>query len=927
MENTTENVFRFVQLRPAFEPPPGSSIPLIGSTEFARELAPAKPDARVKMARGFLSRADWIEEYVSGDDAQRLIAAHREVLDQDGTVAQMRASAQQVLGSHSPGELRDLRGRLSDVLLALKFAGTAWSGVGRLDSLFRMNTLAVREPSAPVLELKWSEYLRRPLALPRNFGVALGPRRLRRNEEPQPAAPKREVAAEPQRREIQAAIDQLWSQLRQGSLVMPDDNERERPAFALTDRAVAALSARSHAVLDHFGLSASGQPVDQVLTALEARLTTAGYVEPRRPMVGPPPPSGEPPERPYLRDVGIADLLVVKQHLKRYDRVDIAHIENVLKGETKSRNHRDFERIEETVITERETTQERETELETADRFEMNRETARTVQRDQQLGFGLTVSGKYGPTVDFSSNLQGSVSTSTEEVSKNAATYAQDVVSRSLERVVERVREEQIRKVVREREETNLHELTNTGEQHISGVYQFVEKVYESQVFNYGLRQMFDFMVPEPASYVWHLEGIETDYNLPAPPPKLETAAPTPESINLGNYLELAARFGAQGVTPPPPPFIKATVALAHGQSDAEEEGQPQSVTEKDVAVPEGYLPWSASLRALALTDHTLSMAITIGDSQRVWRPTGTEITNVGDDHKIGHTRLTFSLSSISPYDPAANKLAVHVLAYETNSYSVVAELTFLRDDAYTNWQIAMYDKLVTANRDALEKYEQKVEELKAVAEAEAARTTIRFGAPPSQNQRIVRGELKKHCISIVTRQRYEEFDITQDADPPYFEFDEAEEKGAYIRFFEQAFEWDQMQFVFYPYFWSRPTEWANKFLRQDVDPQFLEFLQAGAARVVVPARRGFEIALTHYLETGEIWNGEGEPPVINSPLYVPIVTEIQERSGAPLGEFPVGEPWDTHLPTPLVILRPDDDLPQWTRPNPDVWEWQEAGV
>ena len=34
--------------------------------------------------------------------------------------------------------------------------------------------------------------------------------------------------------------------------------------------------------------------------------------------------------------------------------------------------------------------------------------------------------------------------------------------------------------------------------------------------------------------------------------------------------------------------------------------------------------------------------------------------------------------------------------------------------------------------------------------------------------------------------------------------------------------------------------------------------------------------------------------------LYVPIVREIQERTGAPLGEVPVGDPWTTRLPTPV---------------------------
>jgi hypothetical protein len=222
-----------------------------------------------------------------------------------------------------------------------------------------------------------------------------------------------------------------------------------------------------------------------------------------------------------------------------------------------------------------------------------------------------------------------------------------------------------------------------------------------------------------------------------------------------------------------------------------------------------------------------------------------------------------------------------------------------------------------------MQRYEAKIADLKAQAEAAAASVNARFGAPPSQNLKIVKGELKKHCVSIVTRQRYEDVSVMQDGDPPYFPFAAAAEHGSFTRFFEQAFEWDQMQYVFYPYFWARQETWAARFTRDDVDPAFLEFLQSGAARVVVPVRPGFEAAVSHYLETKQIWNGEGDPPV-TSELYVPIVREIQERTGASLGEVPVGEAWITRVPTPLVILRTEAELPKWKRVSPSGWEWEE---
>ena len=130
------------------------------------------------------------------------------------------------------------------------------------------------------------------------------------------------------------------------------------------------------------------------------------------------------------------------------------------------------------------------------------------------------------------------------------------------------------------------------------------------------------------------------------------------------------------------------------------------------------------------------------------------------------------------------------------------------------------------------------------------------------------------------------------------------------------------MQYVFYPYFWSRKATWVERFTKQEIDPLFLEFLRAGSARVVVPARPGFEVAVTHFLETGKLWGGEGEPPRINSPLYVSIIDEIRERTGAPKGEVAVGEPWDTRVPTALVLARPNTDLPKWKRTAPKAWDW-----
>jgi len=79
----------------------------------------------------------------------------------------------------------------------------------------------------------------------------------------------------------------------------------------------------------------------------------------------------------------------------------------------------------------------------------------------------------------------------------------------------------------------------------------------------------------------------------------------------------------------------------------------------------------------------------------------------------------------------------------------------------------------------------------------------------------------------------------------------------------------------------------------------------------LIPVRPGFENALFHFMETGEIWEG-GDLPEMNSPTYVPLIEEIKASNKAPGTEVPYGDPWNFRLPSDLVKLRKDAELPSW---------------
>jgi hypothetical protein len=100
-----------------------------------------------------------------------------------------------------------------------------------------------------------------------------------------------------------------------------------------------------------------------------------------------------------IRPVGIGDLLLVKQHVLRYEGGDLAHVENVLKSEHLSRDTRRLERTETTIVQETETTKEEDRDTQTTDRFSLKRETSDTLKTDASFKAGVSVDAKYGPFV------------------------------------------------------------------------------------------------------------------------------------------------------------------------------------------------------------------------------------------------------------------------------------------------------------------------------------------------------------------------------------------------------------------------------------------------------------------------------------------------------------------------------------------------
>jgi hypothetical protein len=253
---------------------------------------------------------------------------------------------------------------------------------------------------------------------------------------------------------------------------------------------------------------------------------------------------------------------------------------------------------------------------------------------------------------------------------------------------------------------------------------------------------------------------------------------------------------------------------------------------------------------------------------------------------------------------------------YDMSEVGIAIEVKTQRTDrAMVKWQLETHAKLVSAYDAKLSDYQESLSALQM-----QAGVAIK-GKNPGLNLELMNDELKKQCITILTDQH---FDLFGAVDPgPYdtvqMNLVKNEAQGPYVRFFEQAFEWEQITWLAYPYFWGRKSKWAERVAYEDVDPLFNQFLKAGYCRVVIPVRPGFEGAVDHFLTYGELWNG-GPLPAISNPLYLPIADEIAERLDRPGTEVPQGDPWDVRVPTSLVYLKDDYKLPAWKKDAQGNW-------
>ena len=679
-----------------------------------------------------------------------------------------------------------------------------------------------------------------------------------------------------------------------------------------------------------------------------------------------------------LRPIGIGDLKVVKQWLCGYKAGDFAHVENVLDGETKTRVHRRLEKTEELFASSAEKQEETQRDTQSTDRFELKREAESVIKQDLAVNANAGVTYTY-PGGMIVANITAGMAYTRSQTDQNKAAdnFSREVLDKAVKRIQSRATEQRSTTKLFETEETNTHTLSAAaGKGHISGIYRWLDKEYRAQLFNYGKRMMFEFILPEPAAFFVEarLRAYEGQLDVPRPPQAVDTKFVsldfTADKIDLAKFNELRLHYDLAEFSYPVMDKVVAFKNDTNGQSFFDG-GNPLSkfwvpktfhcdlqskgydVTAIEI---EGTMDFSGS-SATPPTDPQLRklFAISLNGTQVFYGNYDT--LDFHAFHTPNHQMQDLGLNAtFKPYKLTTDMvdLIIGVQNVVHFNLEISARLHFSAE-ALAEWQQKAYEKVYKTKQERQDKldaaaaqayqaqlatYHNRLGELRTTGINELLQ-----GQSDAFNQQLICKELKRLCLASLTkdfdsdpredlttrieamgsrRMRFEYRQLTVKELPSAItptevavQFDHlhkniqypapvlaaAAAKARYIQFLEQAFDWQQMAYAFYPYFWATAPKWIDLMSRNDAaDPNMSAFLQAGSCKVLLAVSSAYDDAVLHYLATGEPWEG-GPSPVIGDPLYVPLYEELRRQQDDLDGAEPEGKPWNFTVPTSLVYL------------------------
>jgi hypothetical protein len=423
------------------------------------------------------------------------------------------------------------------------------------------------------------------------------------------------------------------------------------------------------------------------------------------------------------------------------------------------------------------------------------------------------------------------------------------------------------------------------------------------ELFQYDIRLTYDITVPEPGSYLLRmyveLDRLQEQIDRgPQNPPPISSL--TPE-----NWQRTRDQFGVAVEPPPGPKEIRASQSVTYPGDD-----NSFTAATVDLIIPDGYYieadstfgdtPIEARKNSGQLTSttdmrHTQNRARLVGSGITTMFPW--QFTIRWHDGPKPNSNVVASVRS------TARPLPATIEQWRTKNYALLADTLRSRDEARLANLARRRDEL----RNKLNALGAL--DLRRIEREEIMKSVLRWMLGPSF--RFYPSDMPRNLLQAQSGNITSDLNSgPSEAFPGLYSADTgavvseavqmaALRHGRLITFIHQAIEWENVNFILYPYFWTDPQRWHLKQSLQHADDQHWQFLRAGAARVVLTVRPGFESSWLRLADTGQLGDVDSNTP------YVRIAEQLRTAAATYSGRWSPKQPQE-----PGVSL---DEWTEWT--------------
>ncbi|AEF56153.1 hypothetical protein [Marinomonas posidonica] len=596
-------------------------------------------------------------------------------------------------------------------------------------------------------------------------------------------------------------------------------------------------------------------------------------------------------ETPYLKLLGLAELMMLEHRLMCYRSGKLAYVENVMRGQTREiatssvqesisahtigSHSQDKTNIEERL----------DGQSELSPLLGIKKTFENIQQQYDSSGLNVTLSGDY---FELPGDYSGTESSPFNYVS-DAQEFARSVERQFVDKLESSVDQRRHKLTNSMQSSSQMHRYENVnGQSHLTGLYRWISEVFSTHLYYEGERLMVEMILPSPAAnFIDRQNGLfDRNLHLPIAPydPNATTPINSPADITRSNYLPLSNEYLAENIKAPPAAEVTVSQTLI---------GNPP-LTTTTLKVPDQYEAKSLDIAYAYLLPEgasAVTLDLLIGDH-----------TQSLSDPSPAHASIIYQR------DPGASlPVAVITTAVE---YAVTLTLTCqLNDktDIYIEWQRKTFDAIMAAYlRD-------KAHYMEAI---EAQIDTLLPKKRDSSGLGFQEQQLKQQGIQLLIKLFSQQTEIANPSESAWY--------GDVINFqlipfFDCALSWGDMTIAYYPDYFGPDDSERPDWLKLEQKRQTTEdsannlsaFIAAGAARIIVPIVPAYTLPVIYYLKSeGLFWLGQAErTPVFVSEHYLVSNWKdflIQKNTRKDIQQ------WQTEIPTSMMILDSSDTLPSF---------------